>query len=187
MPRFTADLLRMMPPTITMPPTRMALPSPLAVLTNCASPIVPPAPPLLSNWVFLTTPALSIAAEKLRPVWSQPPPGLAGIMNFTLSSATADVPTINDATNAQAPNNLDTVLIISPRTMLWNDIFCGSLLSLAVEGSNYKRQHLFIGSTATTGCRGNGNAQKKCPTLLGHRANRSRRRNAMVLTITRSI
>ena len=47
--RSTGDLFSMMPPTITMPPIINAFGSPLALLTNCASPIVPAAPPLLSN------------------------------------------------------------------------------------------------------------------------------------------
>ena len=44
----------MIAPTITMPPIISALGSPLLELTNCASPIVPPAPPLLSTVTFLT-------------------------------------------------------------------------------------------------------------------------------------
>ena len=66
--RLTADLFKMMPPTMTMPPVKMVLPSPLDVLTNYASPIVPPAPPLLSNCTLLTTPAFCMAAARLRPV-----------------------------------------------------------------------------------------------------------------------
>src|SRR5688572_9633836 len=82
--RLTADLLRMMPPTITIPPIITALGSPLAELTNCARPMVPAAPPLLSNCTPDTSLALCIAAARLRPVWSQPPPGFAGIIIFRL-------------------------------------------------------------------------------------------------------
>ncbi len=89
MPRFTGDCWRMMPPTITMPATISAFGSPLAEFTNCASPIVPAAPPLLSNWTPLTSLALCIAVASWRPVWSQPPPGLAGIIIFRLGWAAA--------------------------------------------------------------------------------------------------
>ena len=44
----TGGLPVMMPPSITAPITINALPSPLVLLTNCARPIVPAAPPLLS-------------------------------------------------------------------------------------------------------------------------------------------
>ena len=87
--RLTGDLLRMMPPTITMPPIITAFGSPFAELTNCARPMVPAAPPLLSNCTPETSFALCIAAARLRPVWSQPPPGLAGIIIFRLGCATA--------------------------------------------------------------------------------------------------
>src|SRR5687767_15915783 len=87
--RLTGDLLRMMPPTITMPPIITAFGSPLAELTNCARPMVPAAPPLLSNCTPETSLALCIAAARLRPVWSQPPPGLAGIIIFRLGCASA--------------------------------------------------------------------------------------------------
>ena len=63
-----------------MPPISTAFGSFLAELTNCASPIAPAAPPLLSNCTEETSFALCIAAARLRPVWSQPPPGFAGII-----------------------------------------------------------------------------------------------------------
>ena len=66
--RLTGDLLEMIAPTITMPPTINALGSPLFELTNCASPIVPPAPPLLSTVIFFTMPSLCSAACNARPV-----------------------------------------------------------------------------------------------------------------------
>ena len=47
--RSTGDLFSTMPPTMTMPPTSIAFGSPFALLTNCVRPIVPAAPPLLSN------------------------------------------------------------------------------------------------------------------------------------------
>ena len=66
--RSTGDLLSKIPPTITMPPIINALGSPLALLTNCASPIVPAAPPLLSNCTEPTVFALCIAEASARPV-----------------------------------------------------------------------------------------------------------------------
>ena len=78
-----------MPPTITMPPIISALGSPLALLTNCARPIVPAAPPLLSNCTDCTTLADCIAAPSARPVWSQPPPGLAGIIILSVPNGCA--------------------------------------------------------------------------------------------------
>src|SRR5512134_2224458 len=82
--RSTGDLFSAIPPTITMPPTSIAFGSPFALLTNCASPIVPAAPPLFSNCTDCTTFALCIAAASARPVWSQPPPGFAGIIIFNV-------------------------------------------------------------------------------------------------------
>ena len=87
--RLTGDLLVMMAPTITMPPIISVLGSPLLELTNCARPMVPPAPPLLSTVILLTMLSLCIAACNARPVWSQPPPGAAGTRIFRLSIATA--------------------------------------------------------------------------------------------------
>src|ERR671922_2641306 len=78
-----------MAPTITIPPIIRAFGSPLAEFTNCARPIVPPAPPLLSNCTDDTSLALCIAAASWRPVWSQPPPGLAGIIILRLGCAWA--------------------------------------------------------------------------------------------------
>jgi len=79
----------MMPPTITMSPTINAFGSPRAPLTNCARPIVPAAPPLLSNCTDCTTLAACIAAANARPVMSQPPPGLAGIIILRFAGARA--------------------------------------------------------------------------------------------------
>src|SRR5687767_12675986 len=87
--RLTGDLLRMMPPTITMPPIITAFGSPLAALTNCASPMVPAAPPLLSNCTEETSFALCMAAASVRPVWSHPPPGFAGIIILSAGCAAA--------------------------------------------------------------------------------------------------
>ena len=83
--RLTGDFCSTMPPTITMPPISSAFGSPFALLTNCARPIVPAAPPLLSNVTDCTTFADCIAAASARPVWSQPPPGLAGIIIFSVA------------------------------------------------------------------------------------------------------
>jgi hypothetical protein len=47
--RSTGDLFKMMPPTMTMPPIITAFGSPFELLTNCARPGVPAAPPLFSN------------------------------------------------------------------------------------------------------------------------------------------
>ena len=87
--RLTGDLLVMIAPTITMPPIIIALPSPLLELTNCARPIVPPAPPLLSTVTLGTILSACIAACSARPVWSQPPPGAAGTRILRLSRASA--------------------------------------------------------------------------------------------------
>ena len=79
----TGDLFIAVAPTVTRPETNSALGSPLLVVTNCARPIAPPAPPLLSNCALLMLPAACIAAARLRPVWSKPPPGPAGIITFS--------------------------------------------------------------------------------------------------------
>ena len=79
----------MMPPTITAPVMIKALASPLAALTNCARPITPAAPPLFSYCTVSATLASSKALPSSRPVPSQPPPGLAGIIIFTLAPAWA--------------------------------------------------------------------------------------------------
>jgi hypothetical protein len=80
----TGDLLVMMPPSITAPIIIIALASPLLALANCASPMVPAAPPLLSKLTVAAAPASCIALPSARAVVSQPPPGLAGIIIFTL-------------------------------------------------------------------------------------------------------
>src|SRR5687767_10727150 len=87
--RLTGDLFIVIPPTITNPVIITPPGSPLEELTNCASPIVPPAPPLFSNCTFFTTPAACIALANSRPVPSQPPPGFAGIIILMESTARA--------------------------------------------------------------------------------------------------
>src|SRR5262245_28976285 len=109
--RLTADLLRMMPPTITMPPIITALGSPLAEFTNWARPMVPAAPPLLSNCTPDTSFALCIAAARLRPVWSQPPPGLAGIIILRVGCAAAVAPSRARTAPAKKPTTLRMGLI----------------------------------------------------------------------------
>src|SRR5687767_10666217 len=98
----TGDLFIAVAPTVTKPDTNSALGSPLLVLTNCARPMAPPAPPLLSNWALFTLPAACIAIVRLRPVWSKPPPGPAGIITFSWSMANA-VPATANATAHDAP------------------------------------------------------------------------------------
>jgi len=87
--RLTGDLLVISAPTITMPPISIVLPSPLLEVMNCARPMVPPAPPLLSTVTRGTILSACSAACNARPVWSQPPPGAAGTMTLRLSSAVA--------------------------------------------------------------------------------------------------
>ena len=87
--RLTGDLLVISAPTITMPPIIIVLPSPLLEVMNCARPMVPPAPPLLSTVTRGTILSACSAACSARPVWSQPPPGAAGTRIFRLSSAIA--------------------------------------------------------------------------------------------------
>ena len=52
----TGDLLVSTAPTMVMPITISWLPSPLAWLTNCARPTVPPAPGTLTTWTLLAAP-----------------------------------------------------------------------------------------------------------------------------------
>ena len=85
--RLTGDLLSTMPPTITMPPISTALGSRFCAWMNCVRQIVPAAPPLLSNCTEPTALADCIAAASARPVWSQPPPGLAGIIILSVAIA----------------------------------------------------------------------------------------------------
>ncbi len=85
----TGGLPVMMPPSITAPITISALGSPLLALTNCARPIAPAAPPLLSKLTDEATPESCSALPSARPVVSQPPPGLAGIIIFRLAAARA--------------------------------------------------------------------------------------------------
>jgi hypothetical protein len=79
----------MMPPTITMPPIITACGSAFDALMNWVSPMVPAAPPRLSNCTEETRRALCMAAASARPVWSQPPPGLAGIIILSAGCAHA--------------------------------------------------------------------------------------------------
>src|SRR3954469_3528148 len=87
--RFTGGLPVMMPPRITAPITISEFGSPLLELTNCASPNAPAAPPLLSYVTLEATPASCRALPNARPVVSQPPPGLAGIIIFRAAAARA--------------------------------------------------------------------------------------------------
>src|SRR6266508_2710796 len=99
-----------MAPTITMPPIITALGSPFAEFTNCARPMVPPAPPLLSNCTEETSLALCIAAARLRPVWSHPPPGLAGIIILRLGCAyPATASAVNETATIKLRNHLRIV------------------------------------------------------------------------------
>jgi hypothetical protein len=91
----------MMPPTMTRPPINSAFGSPFEAFTNCARPMVPAAPPLLSNCTLDTSLPLCIAAASARPVWSQPPPGLAGIIIFSCGCAIAALDTASAAIAAR--------------------------------------------------------------------------------------
>ena len=64
----TGGLFCTIAPTMTAPVTIIELGSPLLALANCASPMVPPAPPLFSNCAFFATPASTIALPSPRPV-----------------------------------------------------------------------------------------------------------------------
>ena len=75
-------------PTMTKPLTMSWLPSPLAPLTNCARPTVPPAPAMLVTCTLSTSFSAISACCIERAVWSQPPPGAAGAM--ILSSSCCD-------------------------------------------------------------------------------------------------
>jgi len=120
--RVTADLFWIVPPTITMPPIMSACGSPFEVLTNCASPMAPAAPPLLSYWMFFTAPAASIALPSSRPVVSQPPPGFAGIIIFTLSSAAAEpaiaMPAATAAVRISVRAELRAIFVL----LVWNRV-----------------------------------------------------------------
>ena len=70
---------------MTKPLTMSWLPSPLAPLTNCARPTVPPAPATLMTCTLLTSFSAISACCIERAVWSQPPPGAAGAMIFSSS------------------------------------------------------------------------------------------------------
>ncbi len=83
----TGGLPVMIPPTITAPIMISALGSPLDEFTNWASPRMPAAPPLLSYCTASTAFASDSARPRARPVVSQPPPGLAGIIIFSVVAA----------------------------------------------------------------------------------------------------
>src|SRR3954470_16327699 len=86
----TGDLLVRMAPCMIMPVTIKALPRPFFVDTNCASPMVPPAPAMLTTWVADAAPESFKAACTARAVRSQPPPGAAGAtISSPFSSAEA--------------------------------------------------------------------------------------------------
>jgi hypothetical protein len=94
---LTADLLSSTAATIAWPPIISALGSPFDEFTNCARPIVPPAPPLLSYCTLEASFESFMTLPSVRPVWSQPPPGLAGMRILTDCWASAPV-----AANARA-------------------------------------------------------------------------------------
>ena len=79
----TGDLFIRIAPTMTKPLTISWLPSPLAPLTNCARPTVPPAPGTLITCTLFTSFSAVSACCIERAVWSQPPPGAAGAMIFS--------------------------------------------------------------------------------------------------------
>ena len=62
--RSTGDLLRTMPPTITIPPINIAFGSPLAELTNWASPNVTPATAAGGRWPPPTEPTQASACGR---------------------------------------------------------------------------------------------------------------------------
>ena len=76
--RPTGDLLVRIAPTIVMPITISWLPSPFALLTNWASPTVPPAPGTLTTCTLLAAPVAVMTCCSERAAPSQPPPGAAG-------------------------------------------------------------------------------------------------------------
>ena len=76
---------------MTKPLTMSWLPSPLALLTNCARPTVPPAPAMLMTCALFTSFSAVSACCIERAVWSQPPPGAAGAMIFSSICANAEV------------------------------------------------------------------------------------------------
>ena len=87
---------------MTKPLTISWLPSPLALLTNCARPTVPPAPGMLITCALLASFSAVSACCIERAVWSQPPPGAAGAMILSSIWANAGVaskvaPAISDA------------------------------------------------------------------------------------------
>ena len=88
--RPTGGLPVMMPPSMTAPIIISALGSPLALLTNCAKPMRPLRRLCFHTDTVSATLASIMALPKARPVLSQPPPGLAGIIILMLAAAWAD-------------------------------------------------------------------------------------------------
>src|SRR3990167_8947938 len=75
----TAGFCSATAPTITMPPISRVLGSLPYFSAYLARPMVPPLPPMFSYSIWSAAPTAARAAPSARPVWSQPPPGLAGI------------------------------------------------------------------------------------------------------------
>ena len=88
--KLTGGLPVISPPSMTAPMTIRAFGSPLLPLMNWARPSAPAAPPLLSKVTVEAAPESTMALPSARPVVSQPPPGLAGIIIFTLAAASAE-------------------------------------------------------------------------------------------------
>ena len=86
---------------MTKPFTINVLPSPLAVLTNCARPTVPPAPGMLVTCALFAAPEATIACCIDRAVWSQPPPGAAGATIFSSICAAAGVAAVAAAATSK--------------------------------------------------------------------------------------
>ena len=85
----TAGFCSATAPTITMPPISSVLGSLLYFSAYLARPLVPPLPPMFSYSTWSAAPAATMAAPRARPVWSQPPPALAGITMRTVPASLA--------------------------------------------------------------------------------------------------
>jgi hypothetical protein len=86
---FSGLLLAISEPTMTMPATISELPWPRQLLRNCGRPTAPPAPGTLVICTPLTAPVARSTASIERPVWSQPPPGAAGMNILSRSTVCA--------------------------------------------------------------------------------------------------
>jgi hypothetical protein len=86
---FTAALLAIKAPTITMPATMRAFGRPFHWFTNCGRPTAPPAPPTFVTWAVPISFSARITCSMVRAVWSQPPPGAAGTNSWSWSIACA--------------------------------------------------------------------------------------------------